>query len=118
MHTHCTYHIGERFIWKNRPSLWARDDQAATIRLECPWHPMCESQAFHCSMRYPKTVSREANRQAKSVQHALGLFDQAVPCRYAAFFSPCTFVPRARGAAAIFLRAADDTMRLGLTASA
>jgi hypothetical protein len=26
--------------------LWARDDQAATIRLEYPWHQICKSQAF------------------------------------------------------------------------
>jgi hypothetical protein len=50
--------------------------------------------------------------------HTLGLFDQAVTCRYAAFFRPFTFVHLARRAAAIFLRDADDTMRLGLAASA
>jgi MEDS: MEthanogen/methylotroph, DcmR Sensory domain len=35
--------------------LWARGDQAATIRLEYLWHQICQSQAFSLFCAYPKT---------------------------------------------------------------
>ncbi len=35
--------------------LWARGDQAATIRLEYLWHQMCQSQVFSLFCAYPKT---------------------------------------------------------------
>jgi hypothetical protein len=35
--------------------LWARGDEAATIRLEYLWHQMCRSQAFSLFCAYPKT---------------------------------------------------------------
>jgi hypothetical protein len=35
--------------------LWARGDQAATIRLEHLWHEICKSQAFSLFCAYPKT---------------------------------------------------------------
>jgi hypothetical protein len=61
-----------------------------------PRHQICKSQAFPLFYAYPKTGFTEANRQAKSVQHTLGLFDQAVTWRYAAFFRPFTFAHLAR----------------------
>ena len=35
--------------------LWARGDEAATIRLEYLWHQICESQKFSLFCAYPKT---------------------------------------------------------------
>jgi hypothetical protein len=35
--------------------LWARGDQAATIRLEYLWHQICQSQNFSLFCAYPKT---------------------------------------------------------------
>lgn len=35
--------------------LWARGDEAATIRLEHLWHQICKSQAFSLFCAYPKT---------------------------------------------------------------
>ena len=40
--------------------LWARGDQAATIRLEYLWHQICKSQAFSLFCAYPKTGITEA----------------------------------------------------------
>jgi hypothetical protein len=57
---------------------------------------ICESQAFPFLDAYPKTGITEAKGQAKSVQHTLELFDQAITCGYAAFFRPFTFVHLAR----------------------
>jgi hypothetical protein len=35
--------------------LWARGDEAATIRLEYLWHQICQSQKFSLFCAYPKT---------------------------------------------------------------
>jgi hypothetical protein len=35
--------------------LWARGDQAATIRLEYLWHQICQTQSFSLFCAYPKT---------------------------------------------------------------
>lgn len=35
--------------------LWAKGDEAATIRLEYLWHQICKSQEFSLFCAYPKT---------------------------------------------------------------
>jgi hypothetical protein len=40
--------------------LWARGDEAATIRLEYLWHQICQSQAFSLFCAYPKTGFTES----------------------------------------------------------
>ena len=46
--------------------LWARGDQAATIRLEYLWHQICQSQAFSLFCAYPKTGFTEDTSKSMS----------------------------------------------------
>jgi hypothetical protein len=43
--------------------LWAGDEQAATIRLEYPWHPICKRQNFLCSMRIQDRIRPDLPRR-------------------------------------------------------
>jgi hypothetical protein len=46
--------------------LWARGDQAATIRLEYLWHQICQSQLFSLFCAYPKTGLTEDSSESMS----------------------------------------------------